>query len=133
MRAVQVSGGREREGVGMGASLARCIGVFGSAVLVAMTAMTGACSSSTSSSAASTDVTIAWIPKEVNNPVFDLGKQGAFRAASDLSSSTGRKVSVLYLGPDGSNATEKVDSQIALVQQAVSQKVSAISISCNDA
>lgn len=110
--------------VGRGAS------IFGFALVMGGTAL--ACSSS-SSSAESTELTVAWIPKEANNPVFDLGKEGAFRAASDLSASTGKKVNVLYLGPDGSNATEKIDSQIALVQQAVAQKVSAISISCNDA
>jgi len=101
--------------------------------LTAITAVTAAACSSSTASTANTDVTIAWIPKEVNNPVFDLGKQGAFKAAADLTASSGRKVNVLYLGPEGSNASEKIDSQIALVKQAVTQKVSAISISCNDA
>jgi len=97
---------------------------------IAVTA--GGCSSSTESTG-SNEVTVAWIPKEANNPVFDLGKEGAFRAASDLSAKTGKKVNVLYLGPEGSNASEKIASQIDMVKQAIAQKVSAISISCNDA
>src|SRR5689334_9463405 len=110
------------------------IGRIASACGVAMSiaALAGACSSSTASQG-SDEVTVAWIPKEANNPVFDLGKEGAFRAASDLTAKTGKKVNVLYLGPEGSNASEKVNSQIDLVKQAIAQKVSAISISCNDA
>src|SRR5258706_16371331 len=98
--------------LGRSVGLARVV-----AGVVAMGAMAAGCSSSTQSSTDS-ELTVAWIPKEENNPVFDLGKEGALRAAADLSASTGKKVNLLYMGPQGSNAAEKVASQIDLVHQA---------------
>ncbi len=102
------------------------------AVCSAFGLLTGACSSNSDDNNGAAGFKIAWMPKEQNNEVFDLGKEGAFAAAKEITTRTGDNVTVEYLAPTGSNAEEKVDGQIKLVMDAIAKKVNAISISCND-
>lgn len=72
-------------------------------------------------------LTIAWIPKALNNPVFELGRDGAFKKAEELTA-TGSKVEVLYVGSVASDAAE----QARVVEDVIAKGVDAIGISCND-
>ena len=73
-------------------------------------------------------LTIAWIPKALNNPVFEVGRDGAFKKAEELTAKTGIKVEVLYVGSVASDATE----QARVVEDVIAKGVDAIGISCND-
>lgn len=73
-------------------------------------------------------ITIAWIPKALNNPVFELGKVGCETAAAELSASTGKTVECLYMGSVASDMAE----QARVIEDAISQGVDAIGVSCND-
>ncbi len=72
--------------------------------------------------------TIAWIPKALNNPVFELGRDGCMAAAEQLSAEIGRPVECLYMGSVNSDMAE----QARVVEDAISQGVDAIGVSCND-
>jgi ribose transport system substrate-binding protein len=73
-------------------------------------------------------LTIAWIPKALNNPVFELGRQGAFQKAAELSADGPVQVEVLYMGSISSDAAE----QVHVMEDVIARKVDAIAISCND-
>jgi ribose transport system substrate-binding protein len=73
-------------------------------------------------------LTIAWIPKARNNPVFELGHQGAVQKAAELSASGPVQVKVLYVGSVSSDAAE----QVQVIEEAIASKVDAIAVSCND-
>lgn len=70
----------------------------------------------------------AWIPKALNNPVFELGRDGAFKRAEELSKKGPYKVEILYVASVASDATE----QARVVEDVVARKVDGIAISCND-
>jgi len=70
----------------------------------------------------------AWIPKALNNPVFELGRDGAFAKAKELSATTDYEVEVLYVGSVASDATE----QVRVVEDVITKGVDGIGISCND-
>ena len=72
--------------------------------------------------------TIAWIPKSLNNPVFELGRDGCMAAAEQLSAEVGRPVECLYMGSVNSDMAE----QARVIEDAISQGVDAIGVSCND-
>src|SRR5512145_1593545 len=72
--------------------------------------------------------TIAWIPKALNNPVFETGRDGCMLAAEELTASTGQTVECLYMGSTASDMAE----QARVIEDAVSQGVDAIGVSCND-
>jgi ribose transport system substrate-binding protein len=72
--------------------------------------------------------TIAWIPKALNNPVFETGRDGCMLAAEELTASTGKTVECLYMGSTASDMAE----QARVIEDAVSQGVDAIGVSCND-
>ncbi|MBI5958250.1 MAG: sugar-binding protein [Chloroflexi bacterium] len=72
--------------------------------------------------------TLAWIPKALNNPVFELGRDGCMKAAEELSASTGRAVECLYMGSVASDMAE----QARVIEDAIAQGVDAIGVSCND-
>lgn len=74
------------------------------------------------------DFTIAWIPKSLNNPVFEIGRDGAYKAAEELSAATGKKIEVLYMASLASDAAE----QARVVEDAIAKGADAIGISCND-
>ena len=78
--------------------------------------------------AAPEKLTIAWIPKALNNPVFELGRDGAFKKAEELTAQTSTEVEVLYVGSVASDAAE----QARVVEDVIAKGVDAIGISCND-
>jgi rhamnose transport system substrate-binding protein len=63
------------------------------------------------------------IPKQVNNPYFDVAFKGAQQAATDLGGA------VSQVGPTAADATQ----QIPFIQTATTQKASAILVSADDA
>jgi rhamnose transport system substrate-binding protein len=67
-------------------------------------------------------VTVVDIPKQVNNPVFDVVFKGAQTAASSLGGS------VSEVGPSAAEATQ----QVPFIQTATTQHASAIAISADD-
>ena len=72
-------------------------------------------------------LTIAWIPKALNNPVFELGRDGCFAAAAELTEQGPYEVECLYLGSVASDMAE----QARVIADAVAQGVDAIGVSCN--
>ncbi len=77
------------------------------------------------------DITIAWIPKDVQNNVFWAGREGAFLKARELTSAGPDKVTILYdtVAP----ATATLSDQLPVVLAAVAQKVDGIGLSATDA
>ena len=63
--------------------------------------------------------TLAWIPKALNNPVFELGRDGCMQAAAELSEMTGKTVECLYMGSDSSDMAE----QARVIEDAISMVV----------
>ena len=78
--------------------------------------------------AAPEKLTIAWIPKALNNPVFEVGRDGAFKKAEELTAAGPTAVEVLYVGSVASDAAE----QARIVEDVIAKGVNAIGISCND-
>jgi ribose transport system substrate-binding protein len=74
------------------------------------------------------ELTIAWIPKALNNPVFEIGRDGALLKAEELTEETGVQVEIDYVGSVASDATE----QAQVVEDVIAKGVDAIGISCND-
>lgn len=73
-------------------------------------------------------VTFAWIPKALDNPVFEVGRAGAVARAIELSASGPVQVEVLYVGSVASDAAE----QVRVVEDVIARGVDGIAISCND-
>lgn len=73
-------------------------------------------------------ITIAWIPKALNNPVFELGRDGAFAKAKELTEQGPYKVEVNYVGPVASDMAE----QARVIEDMIAKGVDAIGVSCND-
>ncbi len=73
-------------------------------------------------------ITIAWIPKALDNPVFEVGRLGALQKASELSAQYNLNVEVLYVGSVSSDAAD----QVRVVEDVIARGVDAIAISCND-
>lgn len=73
-------------------------------------------------------ITIAWIPKEKGNEVFQVGLDGAELKALELSQETNSNVEILYLAPQDA---ADIEGQIASVQEAIDAEVDAIAISCS--
>ena len=73
-------------------------------------------------------LTIAWIPKALNNPVFEIGRDGAFKKAEELTAAGPIEVKVDYIGSVASDAAE----QARVVEDVIAKGVDAIGISCND-
>jgi ribose transport system substrate-binding protein len=82
----------------------------------------------TPTGAARRKITIAWIPKGLNNPVFEVGRSGAIAKAAELSAAGPVDVEVLYIGPVDSDGSE----QVRVIDDAVARGVNAIAISCDD-
>jgi ribose transport system substrate-binding protein len=78
--------------------------------------------------AAPEKLTIAWIPKALNNPVFEVGRDGAFKKAEELTAAGPVEVEVLYVGSVASDMAE----QARVVEDVIAKGVDAIGISCND-
>jgi ribose transport system substrate-binding protein len=73
-------------------------------------------------------LTIAWIPKALNNPVFEIGRDGAFKKAEELTEAGPTGVEVMYVGSVDSDAAE----QARVVEDVIARGVDAVGISCND-
>jgi ribose transport system substrate-binding protein len=73
-------------------------------------------------------LTIAWIPKALDNPVFDIGRKGAELRAAELSAAGPVNVEILYVG----SVSSDVGEQARVVEDAIARGVDAIAISCND-
>jgi ribose transport system substrate-binding protein len=73
-------------------------------------------------------ITIAWIPKALNNPVFEVGKAGAVQKAAELTAAGPVDVEIMYVGPVASDAAE----QARVVDDVIARRVDAIAISCDD-
>jgi ribose transport system substrate-binding protein len=73
-------------------------------------------------------LTIAWIPKSLDNPVFELGRDGAFAKATELTNEGPYEVEVLYVGSVASDMAE----QASVMEDMIAQGVDAIGVSCND-
>ena len=61
-------------------------------------------------------ITIAWIPKGLNNPVFEVGRLGAIQKAAELSAAGPIDVEILYAGPvdsDGAEQARVIDDAVA--------------------
>ena len=82
-----------------------------------------AASAAPASQAASGGVTAVMIPKQINNPYFDVAFKGAQTAAAALGGT------VTQVGPSAADATQ----QVPFIQTAATQKVGAIIISADDA
>jgi ribose transport system substrate-binding protein len=78
--------------------------------------------------AAPEELTFAWIPKALNNPVFEVGRDGAFLKAEELTEETETDVNVEYVASVESDATE----QARIVEDVIAMGVDGIGISCND-
>jgi ribose transport system substrate-binding protein len=73
-------------------------------------------------------ITIAWIPKGLNNPVFEVGRAGAIAKAAELSAKGSVDVEVLYAGSVNSDGSE----QVRVIDDVIARGVNAIAISCDD-
>ena len=76
-----------------------------------------------SSAPATSNMTAVVIPKQINNPYFDVAFKGAQNAAKDLGGT------VTQVGPSAADATQ----QVPFIQTAATQGTSAIIISADDA
>ncbi|WP_324716543.1 sugar-binding protein [Carboxydochorda subterranea] len=73
-------------------------------------------------------LTFAWIPKALNNPVFELGRDGAFAKAKELTAKGPYQVEVLYVGSVASDAAE----QVRVIEDVIARGVDGIALSAND-
>ena len=103
--------------------------------LAVVAVVAAACGSSTATTAPTTaasqaasqgatgGTTAVMIPKQINNPYFDVAFKGAQKAATDLGGT------VTQVGPSTADATQ----QVPFIQTATTQKAGAIIISADDA
>jgi ribose transport system substrate-binding protein len=73
---------------------------------------------------------IAWVPKSLNNPVFETGRDGAFLRATELNSEPGNEleIEVIYDAPEASDAAE----QAKVIDRLVADGIDGLGVSCND-
>jgi ribose transport system substrate-binding protein len=69
-----------------------------------------------------------WIPKELNNGVFETGHEGALAKAHELSALHGRRVEIHYTATD---SAADVAGQAELVRRAAEEGANGVAISCN--
>jgi len=73
-------------------------------------------------------ITIAWIPKALNNPVFEIGRVGAEKKAAELTKAGPIPVEIVYTASVKSDIAE----QTAVMEDVIAKGVDAIGVSCND-
>ena len=73
-------------------------------------------------------ITIAWIPKALNNPVFEIGRVGAEKKAAELTAKGPIPVEIVYTASVKSDIAE----QSAVMEDVIAKGVDAIGVSCND-
>ncbi len=71
---------------------------------------------------------ISWIPKALNNPVFEIGKVGAETKAAELTEQGPYEVEVMYTGSVASDMAE----QARVMADSVTAGAEAMGVSCND-
>jgi len=81
-----------------------------------------ACGSSTGGSASTAKLSVAFLPKQINNPYFDTAAAGGKKAAQELGGT------FTQVGPSTANAA----AQVPYIQTLTQQHVSAIAISGDD-
>ncbi len=72
---------------------------------------------------------IAWIPKALNNPVFELGRIAAETRAAELTDESPCRVEIFYVAPMTSTAQDQADLIMSLIELG---NMDAIGISCID-
>lgn len=83
---------------------------------------------STNDETSSSPLVFAWIPKELENQVFETGRDGASTRALELSQQGDREVDIRYTG---TATAGDVEGQASLVREAVAAEVDGMAISCN--
>ena len=73
-------------------------------------------------------IKIAWIPKALNNMVFEAGKVGAETKAAELTEAGPYKVEIMYVGSVASDIAE----QVKVMEDAIAAGAEAVGISCNE-
>jgi rhamnose transport system substrate-binding protein len=81
-----------------------------------------ACGSSTGGSSSAAKLSVAFLPKQINNPYFDTAAAGGKKAAQELGGT------FTQVGPSSANAA----AQVPYIQTLTQQHVSAIAISGDD-
>lgn len=97
-------------------------------LVVASTLALGGSAFGAAKKPAGSTLTFAWIPKALNNPVFELGRDGAFAKAKELTAKGQYKVEVLYVGSVASDAAE----QVRVIEDVIARGVDGIALSAND-
>lgn len=73
-------------------------------------------------------LTLAWVTKNLGNPVFDHGYKGAVQKAAELSAAGPYEVEVVSVGPASADAVE----QTRVLDDLIARRVDGIAVSCND-
>jgi ribose transport system substrate-binding protein len=73
-------------------------------------------------------ITIAWVPKALNNPVFEVGRVGALKKAAELTAKGPYKVEILYVASVQSDVAE----QARVIEDVIAKGVDAIALSANE-
>ncbi len=73
-------------------------------------------------------LTLAWVSKNLGNPVFEHGQRGALQKAIELSAQGQYDVEVLTVGPVSADAVE----QVRVIDDLIARRVDGIAVSCND-
>lgn len=72
---------------------------------------------------------LAWVPKALNNPVFETGRDGARLRAAELNrAQNGVRVEVVYDGPLEPNATDQAE----VIDRVLAEGLDGLAVSCND-
>jgi ribose transport system substrate-binding protein len=73
-------------------------------------------------------LTLAWVTKNLGNPVFDHGYAGARQKAAELSEAGPYNVELVTVGPTSADAME----QTRVLDDLIARRVDGIAVSCND-
>lgn len=102
--------------------------IWGSLMLTLVAALALAGVAMGASKPPGSKLVFAWIPKALNNPVFELGRDGAFQKAKELTAKGPYTVEVLYVGSVASDAAE----QVRVIEDVIARGVDGIAVSAND-
>jgi len=84
----------------------------------------------TGSDTEKTKLRIAWVPKALNNVVFETGRDGALLRAKEINSDpeSDVEIEVIYQASEASDAKE----QAKVIDQLVADGIDGLGVSCND-
>ena len=73
---------------------------------------------------------IGWVPKALNNVVFETGRDGAFLRAKEINADPNSdvEIEVIYDASEASDAT----AQAAVIDKLVAEGIDGLGVSCND-